>query len=76
MPPNQQRMQRGNAPTYEGLRASHAKHGTTTGAAADAAVHCGWGRLLFGQTFSDYQLLADTLLNEHPGERDIVLYVA
>ena len=76
MPPDQQRLQRGNAPTYEGLRAGHAKQGTITGATADAAVHCGWGRLLFGQTFSDYRLLANTLLAEQPGERDIVLYVA
>ena len=76
MPPDQQRLLRGNAPTYERLRASHAKQGTITGAAADVAVHCGWGRLLFGQTFSDYRLLADTLLAEEPGERDIVLYVA
>ncbi len=75
MPPDQQRMLRGNAPTFESLRASHAKQGTSTGAATDAAVHCGWGRLLFGQTFSDYRLLAETLLNEQPGERDIVLYV-
>lgn len=76
MPPDQQRMQRGNAPTFESVRASHAKQGTSTGAATDTAVHCGWGRLLFGQTFSDSRLLADTLLAEQPGERDILLYVA
>lgn len=76
LPPDQQRLLRGHAPTYESLQASHAQQGTTPGAAADVAVHCGWGRLLFGQTFSDYRLLADALLAEQPGERDIALYVA
>jgi hypothetical protein len=39
-------------------------------------VHCGWGRLLIGHTFPDPASLAEELLNEQPGERDIALYVA
>ena len=40
------------------------------------AVHCGWGRLLIGHTYPDPAMLADELLSERPGERDIALYVA
>ncbi len=41
----------------------------------NAAVDCGWGRLLFGQTFDDLQHLADCLREERPGKRDIALYL-
>ncbi|EFL91258.1 putative acetyltransferase, partial [Candidatus Regiella insecticola LSR1] len=34
------------------------------------------GRLLIGHTFPDPASLAQELLNEQPGERDIALYVA
>ncbi|HEY0292509.1 MAG TPA: N-acetylglutaminylglutamine synthetase [Hansschlegelia sp.] len=53
----------------------------TIGAAAppapkpDAIVDCGWGRLLFGQTFSDPRALADALREEGPDRRDIAVYV-
>lgn len=42
---------------------------------ANATFDCGWGRLIFAHTFSDNRKLADTLLNELPGKRDIALYV-
>jgi GNAT-family acetyltransferase (TIGR03103 family) len=38
-------------------------------------VDCGWGRLIFAHTFSDQRRLADTLLAEIPGKRDIAFYV-
>ena len=41
----------------------------------NAMVDCGWGRLIFGQTFSDGQVLADTLCKEQPGQRDIAFYL-
>ena len=40
------------------------------------AVDCGWGRLLIGHTYPDATALAEALLDEQPGERDIALYVA
>jgi len=42
---------------------------------SDAAVDCGWGRLLFGQTFDDPQTLARVLQEERPGKRDVALYL-
>ncbi len=41
----------------------------------NVAVDCGWGRLLFGQTFADLRHLADCLREERPGKRDIALYL-
>jgi ribosomal protein S18 acetylase RimI-like enzyme len=46
------------------------------GPTPDAVLDCGWGRLLIGHTFPDPATLAQELLNEQPGERDIALYVA
>jgi len=40
----------------------------------EAFVDCGWGRLIFGQTFSTAAALASALGAEASGERDIVLY--
>jgi GNAT-family acetyltransferase (TIGR03103 family) len=42
---------------------------------ADAVVDCGWGRLIFGQTFEDSRRLAETLKLEAPGRRDIAMYL-
>ena len=42
---------------------------------ANAVIDCGWGRLIFAHTFSDNRKLADTLLEELPGKRDIAFYV-
>jgi len=39
-----------------------------------AVVDCGWGRLVFGQTFRSSRQLADQLRGEHPGRRDVALY--
>ena len=54
----------------------------TSGAAVDgeearrnAILDCGWGRLLFGQTFEDPAKLAAALLEEGPERRDIAAYV-
>ncbi|WP_150301723.1 N-acetylglutaminylglutamine synthetase [Pseudomonas profundi] len=75
--PDQHRLMRGQAPTYESMRAGHAQQGSPDGGhTKPVTIQCGWGRLLVGQTFSDYEVLANTLLDERPGERDIALYVA
>ncbi len=39
-------------------------------------IDCGWGRLLFANTFADNRELADQLLEEQPGKRDIAFYVS
>ena len=62
---------------------SGAKHSTTPGPdlaprgapESDVAFDCGWGRLLFGQTFADASNLADCLRAEGPGRRDIAFYI-
>jgi GNAT-family acetyltransferase (TIGR03103 family) len=41
----------------------------------DVAVDCGWGRLLFAQTFETNQKLVEALRNEGPERRDIAFYV-
>ncbi|MGY1692697.1 N-acetylglutaminylglutamine synthetase [Geodermatophilus sp. SYSU D01105] len=38
------------------------------------ALDLGWGRLVFGQTFSDLHGIVDVLRHEGPGRRDICLY--
>ena len=48
---------------------------TGRGPRADAIVDCGWGRLIFANTFRDNRRLADVLLEESPGKRDIAFYV-
>ncbi len=41
----------------------------------DTALEMGWGRLIFGHTFRSAEHLAETLLAERDGERDIALYI-
>ncbi|MFM9857065.1 N-acetylglutaminylglutamine synthetase [Pseudoxanthobacter sp. M-2] len=38
-------------------------------------LDCGWGRLLFSQTFADANALAEAMRAEGPGRRDIAFYV-
>ncbi|MEB0042379.1 MULTISPECIES: N-acetylglutaminylglutamine synthetase [unclassified Pseudomonas] len=70
-----QRLLRGQSPSYERLQAQLAEDGSNLGT-EPLALHCGWGRLLIGHTYRDPAALAQELLNEKPGERDIALYVA
>lgn len=41
----------------------------------NSTVNCGWGRLLFGQTFDDPKTLARSIVREQRGKRDIAMYV-
>jgi len=43
--------------------------------ASNAMVDCGWGRLLFAQTFGELEELAACLQRERPGKRDIAIYL-
>jgi GNAT-family acetyltransferase (TIGR03103 family) len=70
-----QRLLRGEAPSYERLTARLAEDHSAP-PSQPHAVHCGWGRLLIGHTYPDAAALASELLAEQPGERDIALYVA
>jgi hypothetical protein len=38
-------------------------------------LDCGWGRLLFAQTFDSAKAIADATRSEGPDRRDIVFYV-
>ena len=48
----------------------------TNSVAEQAIVDCGWGRLIFAHTFRDNHKLAEVLLKESPGKRDIAFYVS
>ncbi|RDL47285.1 Cyanophycin synthetase [Ensifer sp. M14] len=41
----------------------------------DVVLDCGWGRLIFAQTFSDDEILLRELRKEAPSSRDIAFYV-
>jgi GNAT-family acetyltransferase (TIGR03103 family) len=43
--------------------------------AVNAVVDCGWGRVLFAQTFADAGRVAETLKTEAKHQRDIALYL-
>ncbi|MCC5947172.1 MAG: N-acetylglutaminylglutamine synthetase [Nitriliruptoraceae bacterium] len=47
----------------------------TEGLTPDVALECGWGRLIFGQTFADHERLQAEVAKEEPGRRDVCLYV-
>lgn len=48
---------------------------TETGPTPDSVLDLGWGRLIFGQTFSDPDRIAGALEGELPDRRDIAVYV-
>ena len=49
--------------------------GPGEGASENAVLDCGWGRLLFAQTFPEAEPLIEALRAEGPDRRDIALYV-
>ena len=67
------RLARHRAPSVAG--AESAATGTDETAAENATIDCGWGRLIFAHTFHDNRELADALLEESAGKRDIAFYV-
>jgi GNAT-family acetyltransferase (TIGR03103 family) len=49
--------------------------GETAPARMAATVHCGWGRILFAQTFRTAEELAAAMRAQRPDQRDIAFYV-
>jgi GNAT-family acetyltransferase (TIGR03103 family) len=41
----------------------------------EVVLDCGWGRLIFGQTFAEHGRMLEVMADEEAGERDIALYV-
>lgn len=41
----------------------------------NVVLHCGWGRLIFGQTFDHHEEIINCFLDEEDGERDLAIYV-
>ncbi len=65
---------------HRGDRLSTTHHDEPSGRVLDdiepeVTVDLGWGRLLFGQTFTDQARVLDVLLAEEPGARDIAMYL-
>jgi len=44
------------------------------GVAPDVVLECGWGRIVFGQTFTSAERLRAALRGEESGQRDICVY--
>ncbi|MEX1179094.1 MAG: N-acetylglutaminylglutamine synthetase [Nitriliruptor sp.] len=42
---------------------------------SEVTLECGWGRLLFGQTYASHERLLEEVSAEEPGRRDVCLYV-
>ena len=63
-------------PSYAHLRAMEAEAGGDEALVEASSVDCGWGRVIMGHTFEKPEAIAEQLLREHPGKRDIAMYVA
>ena len=51
-------------------------HGNKQPMKANALVDCGWGRILFGQTYEEVDDLVRDIRAEGPEQRDIAMYVS
>ncbi len=65
-PPRKQRPQ----------KAAAGKAKRTSTSSRSSIVDCGWGRLIFAQTFDDPSRIANALQDETQGRRDIAFYVS
>jgi GNAT-family acetyltransferase (TIGR03103 family) len=71
-------------PSTDGRNASRFPQGASLSESNDAvqvqrqvnaAVECGWGRILYAPSFDSPKTLADELQNERHGKRDVAVYV-
>jgi hypothetical protein len=58
-----------------GARLRDTRHHLGTPLPENAAVDCGWGRLIFAHTFAGNEALVETIRAEQPGQRDLALYL-
>ncbi len=56
----------------EGMSSLHASHELKR---TNVALDCGWGRLIFGNTFDNAEELIDVMREEQADQRDIAFYV-
>lgn len=63
-------------PSYQHLAAVQQQERSGKPLTENACIDCGWGRVLMGHTFKHPQDIADQLVHESPGKRDIAMYVA
>ncbi|MGE0627874.1 MAG: N-acetylglutaminylglutamine synthetase [Hyphomicrobiaceae bacterium] len=56
-------------------KSDHGELGGEASHAGEASIDCGWGRLVFAQTFDSDERLAELLRAEGPDRRDIAFYV-
>ena len=56
----------------EGMSTLYSSHQLTE---QNVVVDCGWGRLIFGNTFESPEDLINVMRDEHPEKRDIAFYV-
>jgi GNAT-family acetyltransferase (TIGR03103 family) len=68
------RLERQGSATLRGFSEADPQHKGTR-LKPNAVLDCGWGRLVFAHTFADNQALAQTLLEEEEGRRDIGIYL-
>lgn len=60
----------------QSLKTPIAPHGgEASEAMTNFALDCGWGRLIFGQTFEDPHRLSETIRQERAEQRDIAIYI-
>ncbi len=68
------RYQRARAPSLRGWEKPHGPHAKKI--KSDAVLEMGWGRLIFGHTFRTNRAIADKLIKDNPGRRDIAFYIS
>ncbi len=69
------RIVRRQSPSFEQFKAAH--RGEDLGEISkNVVVHCGWGRFIVGHTFENEGELAEAVIAEASGDRDIALYVS
>ncbi|GAA0304209.1 N-acetylglutaminylglutamine synthetase [Kineococcus aurantiacus] len=64
-----------DVPTISGRTWQRPPQWFTDDMSSDVVLDMGWGRLVFGQTFTDQRAVVDALRAEETGERDIAMYV-
>jgi GNAT-family acetyltransferase (TIGR03103 family) len=67
------RLERVQSPSLRGWDGSGRRPAKIRG--QNAIVDCGWGRLIFGQTFDSSETLARAIEQERKGKRDIAMYL-